>query len=61
MLAKDVMSSPVHTVPPTASLDTAAAVMTKHSVTALAVVDGAGRPVGASTGNGGGELTAPPR
>jgi len=46
MRAKDIMSSPVHTVPQTATVESAAALMTGHAVTALPVVDAAGTLVG---------------
>jgi len=46
MRAKDIMSSPVHTVSQTASVEAAAALMTAKSVTALPVVDDDGRLVG---------------
>lgn len=39
MRAKDIMSRPVHTVPQTATVESAAALMTVNSVTALPVVD----------------------
>jgi CBS domain-containing protein len=45
MRAKDVMTTPVHTVPPDASVESAAEMMTTNSVTALPVVEG-GRLVG---------------
>jgi len=46
MRAKDIMSSPVHTVPQTATVESAAAVITANAVTALPVVDAAGTLVG---------------
>ncbi|MBM2616326.1 CBS domain-containing protein [Actinoplanes sp. LDG1-06] len=46
MRAKDIMSSPVHTVSQTAPVEAAAALMTAKSVTALPVVDDDGRLVG---------------
>ncbi|GIM95400.1 CBS domain-containing protein [Paractinoplanes toevensis] len=46
MRAKDIMSSPVHTVPQTASIEAAALLITARSVTALPVLDAAGRLVG---------------
>jgi CBS domain-containing protein len=46
MRAKDIMSSPVHTVTETASVESAAALMTARGVTALPVVDDTGRLVG---------------
>ncbi|WP_433361186.1 CBS domain-containing protein [Actinoplanes sp. CA-142083] len=46
MRAKDIMSSPVHTVRPTASVEAAAELITARRVTALPVVDDAGRLAG---------------
>ena len=46
MRAKDIMTSPVHTVPQTASVESAAELLTAKAVTALPVVDAAGRLVG---------------
>jgi CBS domain-containing protein len=46
MRAKDIMSSPVHTVSQTASVEAAAALMTAKAVTALPVVDDDDRLVG---------------
>ncbi|MFF5289473.1 CBS domain-containing protein [Paractinoplanes globisporus] len=46
MRAKDIMSSPVHTVTQTATVESAAELITAHKVTALPVVDTAGRLVG---------------
>jgi CBS domain-containing protein len=45
MRAKDIMTTPVHTVPPDAAVESAAATMTTNAVTALPVVD-RGRLVG---------------
>jgi CBS domain-containing protein len=44
--AKDIMSSPVHTVSPGASVEAAAELMAAKAVTALPVVDAAGALVG---------------
>jgi len=46
MRAKDIMSSPVHTVTQTASVESAAQLISAKAVTALPVVDAAGRLVG---------------
>jgi len=46
MRAKDVMSSPVHTVTQTTSVESAAQLITARAVTALPVVDDTGRLVG---------------
>ncbi|GIF23357.1 CBS domain-containing protein [Actinoplanes tereljensis] len=46
MRAKDIMTSPVHTVAQTATVESAAQLITANAVTALPVVDGAGRLVG---------------
>ncbi|GID27524.1 CBS domain-containing protein [Paractinoplanes brasiliensis] len=46
MRAKDIMSSPVHTVEPAASVELAARVMAERAVTALPVLDDAGALVG---------------
>ena len=46
MRAKDIMSSPVHTVVQTATAEGAAALITAKSVTALPVLDAAGTLVG---------------
>lgn len=46
MRAKDIMTSPVHTVVPTASVEEAAELMAAKAVTALPVVDSAGVLVG---------------
>ena len=46
MRAKDIMSSPVHTVVQTATVESAAALVTAKSVTALPVVDAGGTLVG---------------
>jgi CBS domain-containing protein len=46
MRAKDIMSSPVHTVAQTASVESAAELITANAVTALPVVDTSGRLVG---------------
>ena len=46
MRAKDIMSSPVQTVAQTASVESAAQLITAKAVTALPVVDAAGRLVG---------------
>ncbi|HEX5203841.1 CBS domain-containing protein [Paractinoplanes rhizophilus] len=46
MRAKDIMSSPVHTVAQTAPVEAAAELVTVKKVTALPVVDAAGRLVG---------------
>jgi len=46
MRAKDIMSSPVHTVAQTASVEAAAELITARKVTALPVVDDAGRLAG---------------
>jgi CBS domain-containing protein len=46
MRAKDIMTSPVHTVPQTATVEAAAQLITAKSVTALPVVDTSGRLVG---------------
>ena len=46
MRAKDIMSSPVHTVAQTATVESAAALITAKAVTALPVVDSAGALVG---------------
>jgi CBS domain-containing protein len=46
MRAKDIMSSPVHTVAQTTSVESAAAMLTAKAVTALPVVDAGGRLVG---------------
>jgi len=46
MRAKDVMSSPVHTVKQTTSVESAAQLITAKAVTALPVVDDTGRLVG---------------
>ena len=45
MRAKDIMTTPVHTVPPDAAVESAAELMTANAVTALPVVD-RGRLVG---------------
>ena len=39
MRAKDIMSSPVHTVTQTATVESAAELITAHKVTALPVVE----------------------
>ena len=46
MRAKDIMSSPVHTVTQTASVESAAELITANAVTALPVVDATGALVG---------------
>ncbi|MFG1605238.1 CBS domain-containing protein [Actinoplanes sp. NPDC049265] len=46
MRAKDIMTSPVVTVPQIASVETATELVTRHGVTALPVVDTTGRLVG---------------
>jgi CBS domain-containing protein len=46
MRAKDIMTSPVHTVGQSTSVESAAQLMTAHKVTALPVVDTAGSLVG---------------
>lgn len=46
MRAKDIMSSPVHTVGQTATVESAAALVTAKSVTALPVLDSTGTLVG---------------
>ena len=46
MRAKDVMSSPVHTVRQTTTVESAAQLLTAKAVTALPVVDDTGRLVG---------------
>jgi CBS domain-containing protein len=46
MRAKDIMSSPVHTVAQIASVESAAQLLTAKAVTALPVVDAEGRLVG---------------
>ncbi|GAB2584326.1 CBS domain-containing protein [Paractinoplanes abujensis] len=46
MRARDIMSSPVHTVVQTSSVESAAQLMAAKAVTALPVVDGNGRLVG---------------
>ena len=46
MRAKDIMTRPVHTVWQSASVESAAQMMTAHQVTALPVVDTAGTLVG---------------
>jgi len=46
MRAKDIMSSPVHTVVQTASVESAAQLMAAKAVTALPVVDATGNLVG---------------
>lgn len=46
MRVKDIMSSPVFTVSQTATVESAAELLTAKSVTALPVVDGTGRLVG---------------
>ena len=46
MRARDIMSSPVHTVRPTATVESAAELITAKAVTALPVVDTADRLVG---------------
>jgi len=46
MRARDIMSSPVHTVRPATPVESAAEVMSKHAVTALPVVDDKGHLVG---------------
>lgn len=46
MRARDIMSSPVHTVTHTASVESAAQLMAAKAVTALPVVDGEGHLVG---------------
>jgi CBS domain-containing protein len=46
MRAKDIMSSPVHTVTQTASVEAATELITANAVTALPVVDPAGALVG---------------
>jgi CBS domain-containing protein len=46
MRAKDIMSSPVHTVTQTATVESAAELITAKAVTALPVVDAAGALVG---------------
>jgi CBS domain-containing protein len=46
MRAKDVMSSPVHTVKQTTTVESAAQLLTAKAVTALPVVDDAGRLIG---------------
>jgi len=46
MRAKDIMSSPVHTVTETTTVEAAAQLITAKAVTALPVVGGAGRLVG---------------
>ncbi|GAA0581922.1 CBS domain-containing protein [Paractinoplanes ferrugineus] len=46
MRARDIMSSPVHTVLETASIEEAAGLLTSRAVTALPVLDPAGQPVG---------------
>jgi len=46
MRAKDIMSSPVHTVAQIASVESAAELITAKGVTALPVVDATGRLVG---------------
>ena len=46
MRARDIMSSPVHTVGPNASVESAAELMTAKSVTALPVIDADGLLVG---------------
>ncbi|GIF22560.1 CBS domain-containing protein [Actinoplanes tereljensis] len=46
MRAKDIMSSPVHTVTQTDSVEAAVQLITARSVTALPVLDAAGRLVG---------------
>ena len=46
MRARDIMSSPVHTVVQISSVESAAQLMAAKAVTALPVVDGNGRLVG---------------
>src|SRR3954454_10456776 len=46
MRAKDIMSSPVYTVTRTATVESAAQLLTAMAVTALPVVDDAGRLAG---------------
>jgi CBS domain-containing protein len=46
MRAKDIMTSPVVTVPQIASVESATELVTRHGVTALPVVDTGGRLVG---------------
>ena len=46
MRARDIMSSPVHTVEPTTPVESAAEIMGTRSITALPVVDPAGHLVG---------------
>ncbi|NMO57254.1 CBS domain-containing protein [Actinoplanes sp. TBRC 11911] len=46
MRARDIMSSPVHTVEPTTAVEAAAELMGKYAVTALPVVDDKGHLLG---------------
>jgi CBS-domain-containing membrane protein len=46
LVARELMTTPAVTVSPSASLATAAAIMTNHRVNRLPVVDDAGRPAG---------------
>ncbi|MET0420017.1 MAG: CBS domain-containing protein [Actinoplanes sp.] len=46
MRAKDIMTSPVHTVAPTTPVEVAAELMSSRSITALPVVDAEGRLLG---------------
>ncbi|NEA26377.1 CBS domain-containing protein [Actinomadura bangladeshensis] len=46
MLVREAMTSPVVTVPPSATIRQAIRVLHEHAITALPVVDGAGRLVG---------------